>query len=106
MFRLDGLERQAVHPGPEGPVLIDEPTGNLLQYEEEATKYPPGFSIVSWKETIQSGYVRFGDTTFLVLIGYESFITLSSGDRWHVTAEFKNYRQFQSSVNLTFQQEH
>jgi hypothetical protein len=92
-------------PARKGRILIEEPTGNLLQYEEEATEYPSGFGIVSVKETIQSGYVRFGESTFLVPIGYEYFITFPSGDQWHVIAEFSNHRQFQSSVNLTFQQE-
>jgi hypothetical protein len=89
-------------PARKGRILIDQ-TGNLLQYEEEATQYPVGFGIISTREVIQSGYVRFGDVTFLVPIGYEVFVTFSSGDQWHVSAEFKNHRHFQSSVNLTFQ---
>jgi hypothetical protein len=88
-----------------GRILIEEQTGNLLQYEEEATRFPPGFGFVSVKEITRWDYLKSGDATYLVPMSYESLLGLNSGEQWHITAEFKNHRHFQSSVNLTFQQE-
>lgn len=86
-----------------GRILIDEQTGNLLQYEEEANQFPPGFGFVSLKEVTRWDYLKSGDATYLVPMEYESFIDLASGEQWHISAEFKNHRRFQSSVNLNFQ---
>jgi hypothetical protein len=77
----------------------------LLQYEEEANQFPPGFVVVSAKEVTRWDYLNSGDTTYLVPLSYELFLDFASGDKWHISAEFKNHRHFQSSVNLTFQPE-
>jgi hypothetical protein len=92
-------------PAREGRILIDEQTGNLLQYEEEATQFPTGFGFSSIREVTRWDYLKSGDATYLVPMGYELFFAFSSGDQWHVSAEFKNHRHFQSSVNLTYQRE-
>jgi hypothetical protein len=92
-------------PARKGRILIDEQTGNLLQYEEEANQFPPGFVVVSAKEVTRWDYLNSGDTTYLVPLSYELFLDFASGDKWHISAEFKNHRHFQSSVNLTFRPE-
>ncbi|HEY2382717.1 MAG TPA: hypothetical protein VGK48_16200 [Terriglobia bacterium] len=104
-FGYDVVNGKRYIPARKGRILIEEQTGNLLQYEEEASQFPPGFPFSSTREVTRWDYLKSGVATYLVPMGYELFFTFSSGDQWHISAEFKNHRHFQSSVNLTFQPE-
>jgi hypothetical protein len=65
-----------------GRILINEQTGNLLQYEEEANQFPTGFPVVSAKEITHWDYLKSGDATYLVPKSYELFLDFASGERW------------------------
>jgi hypothetical protein len=86
-----------------GRIFIS-PAGALIQYEEEANKYPPESGASSFKEVTRWDYLRIGDGSYLLPAGYETFLRFSSGESWHIAAEFKNHRHFEASTTVTFQQ--
>jgi hypothetical protein len=77
-------------PSRTGRIFIG-PAGALIQYEEEGDQYPP-----------ESDF-RIGDGRYLLPTEYEMFLRFSSGDLWHIVAEFKNHRHFEASTNVTFE---
>src|SRR5262249_41761773 len=80
-FGYDIIDGKRYIPARKGRILIEEQTGNLLQYEEEATQFPPGSSLSSTREVTRWDYLKSGDATYLVPMGYELFFMSSSGDQ-------------------------
>jgi hypothetical protein len=104
-FGYWGIDGKRYIAARNGRVFVDEPAGNLIRYEEEASQFPQGFGAVSLREATQWDYVRLGDASYLLPVEYEISGALSSGDRWRVSGEFKNHRHFQASTSLTFHQD-
>ena len=78
------------------------PAGALIQYEEEANQYPPESGASSFKEVTRWDYLKIGDGSWLLPVGYEAFLRFASGNDWHMVAEFKNHRHFEASTKVTF----
>jgi hypothetical protein len=90
-------------PARTGRIFIG-PAGALIQYEEEGDQYPPESGVSSFKEVTRWDYLKIGDGGYLLPAGYETFLRFSSGESWHIVAEFKNHRHFEASTKVTFQQ--
>jgi hypothetical protein len=97
------LEYQRYNPERTGHFFLDEPTGNLIRLEEEASGFPPEMEFTSRKEEVSWDYVKIGDMSHLLPVGAKFVVTYSSGSRWKVEVEFKNHRHFEASANITFQ---
>jgi hypothetical protein len=89
-------------PARTGRVLVEDPGGKMIQYEEEAIGFPRGFGIDSMREVTRWDDVRVGDASYLLPVAVDLFMGLSSGESWHVSEEYKNHRHFEAATTLTF----
>jgi hypothetical protein len=85
-----------------GRFLIEDPGGSLVQFEDEAHEFPKGWEADPITQTITWDYVKIGNDSYLLPVGFEVFGGITNGDLWHVVVEFKNHRHFEASSNLTF----
>ena len=96
------LEYQRYNPARTGHVFIDATGGNVIQLDEEATGFPPGFDLAQRAEEVSWDYVKIGDASHLLPVGANFAILYYSGIRWRIEVEYKNHRHFASSTNITF----
>jgi hypothetical protein len=85
-----------------GRVLVEDSGGSMIQYEEDASEFPKGFPVESWREVTSWDYVRIGDDSHLLPMTNDFFFGFASGERWHISVEFKNYRRFEAATSVTF----
>jgi hypothetical protein len=86
-----------------GRVLIDEPTGELLQFEEEATGFPKGFAFVQRNQVMTWDSVKIGDASHWLPVGADFIWRMGGGGELHrTTVEYKNHRHFEAATNVTF----
>jgi hypothetical protein len=88
--------------GQTGRVLVEDPGGSMIQYEDERSEFPKGFGVASEKEAISWDYVKIGGASYLLPVALDYFTDIISGDMWHVSVEYKNHRRFEASTNVTF----
>jgi len=83
-----------------GRFTVDEAGGNLIHFEMEAVDRPkwldPSREIDTWD------YMKVGDTSWLLPVAYENYSGGGFGGLWHVVVEYKNFRHFESSTDVTF----
>jgi hypothetical protein len=96
------LEYQRYNPARTGHVFIDATHGNVIQLDEEATGFPPGFDLAQRNEEVSWDNVKIGDASHLLPVGANFVILYYSGNRWRIEVEYKNHRHFESSTNITF----
>jgi hypothetical protein len=101
-FGYFGYQNTHYVPARTGRVLVEDPGGSMIQYEEEAKEFPKGFLVDSWREVTSWDYVKIGDAPALLPLTNDFFEGLSAGDLWHISVEFSNYRRFEASTNVTF----
>jgi hypothetical protein len=90
------------NPARSGRFLIDDPGGNVIQFQVEASEFPKGFGMDPIKQTMSWDYVKIGDGSWLLPVAADIFGGFFAGDLWHVTVEYKNHRHFEASTNLVF----
>lgn len=93
------------NPARTGRILIDDPGGNVIRYEEEASEYAKGFGLDPWKQSTSWDYVTIGDTSHLLPVAEEIYGGFTFADLWHVVVEYKNHRHFEASTKVTFREE-
>jgi hypothetical protein len=86
-----------------GRFLIDDPGGDVIQFEDEATEFPKGFGADSLKTTTSWDFVKIGDASHLLPVASEIFGGFTRADLWHVVVEYKNHRHFEAATSVTFQ---
>lgn len=96
------LGRQSYNAGRAGRVLVENPDGSLIQYEEKTTGYPKEFPGRLYQQKIVWEYVKIGDVSHLLPVSQEFEMDLKSGDSWRVSAEYKNHRRFEAATSITF----
>jgi hypothetical protein len=84
-----------------GRFLID-PAGNVVQFENNANRFPKGFGADPWKSISTWDYVVIGDAKHLLPVKLEIFGGFIRLDLWHVVVEYKNHRHFESTSDITF----
>jgi hypothetical protein len=94
--------RKVSNPPRFGRFAIDNPGGNLLYFEVQATEFPKDFPSDPFKEIDTWDYVKIGDTSWLLPTGFETYGGAGRSGLWHVGVEYKNHRHFESSTNITF----
>jgi hypothetical protein len=90
------------NPARTGRILIDDPGGNVIRYQEEASEFPKGFGLDPWKQTTTWDYVTIGDASHLLPVAEDIYGGFTFADLWHVVVEYKNHRHFEASTNITF----
>jgi hypothetical protein len=101
-FAIFYFESQLYNPARTGHAFIDGATGNLMQFEEEASEFPADFAFAYREERVVWDYVKIGDATHLLPVSANFVVHYTSGARWRIEVEFKNHRHFEASSNLTF----
>lgn len=96
------LGRQSYNAGRTGRVLVENPGGSLIQYEEKTTGYPKEFPGRLYQQKIVWDYVKIGDVSHLLPVSQEFEMDLKSGDSWRVSVEYKNHRRFEAATSITF----
>jgi hypothetical protein len=61
-----------------GRILIDEPSGDVLQFEEEAFGFPKGFAFVSRHQVMTWDYVKIGEASHWLPVSAEFIWTLKT----------------------------
>ena len=97
------LGRQSYNAGRTGRVLVENPGGSLIQYEEKTTGYPKDFPGRLYQQKIVWDYIKIGDISHLLPVNQEFEMDLKSGDSWRVNVEYKNHRRFEAATTITFQ---
>jgi hypothetical protein len=85
-----------------GRVFIDEPSGEILQLEEEATGFPRGYGFVQRNQVMTWGSVRIGDVSHWLPVGADFIWHMASGELFRTTIEYQNHRHFEAGTNITF----
>ena len=86
-----------------GRVLIDDPTGEILQFEEEATGFPRGFVFVQRNQVMIWDSVKIGDVSHWLPVSADFSWRMSDGSLTRAAAVYKNHRHFEAATNVTFQ---
>jgi hypothetical protein len=85
-----------------GRVLIDVLTGEILQFEEEATGFPKGFGFVQRNQVMTWDSVKIGDASHWLPVAADFIWRLDSGELYRTSVEYKNHRHFESAADITF----
>ena len=90
------------NPARTGHVFIDDP-GNVIQVDDEASKFPPDFEFARREEHLFWDYVKIGEASHLLPVRANFLVVYSDGTRYRVEVEYKNHRHFEASTKITFQ---
>ncbi len=99
-----------------GRVLIDGPSGDVLQFEEEAFGFPERFAFVSRHQVMTWDYVRIGEASHWLPVSAEFIWTrpptggrITRGRIWtrpptrgRTVVEYRNHRHFESSTDIKY----
>jgi len=85
-----------------GRILIDGPSGDLLQFEEEAFGFPRDFAFVSRHQVMDWDYVKIGGASHLLPVSAEFIWTTDTSLRIKADVEYKNHRHFESSSDIRY----
>jgi hypothetical protein len=97
-----------------GRVLIDGPSGDVLQFEEEAFGFPERFAFVSRHQVITWDYVKIGEASHWLPVSAEFIWTLKTPGgglfrpttktpmRARTVVEYRNHRHFESSTDIKY----
>lgn len=85
-----------------GRVLIDGPSGKVLQFEEEAFGFPKRFAFVTRHQVMTWGYVKIGDVSYWLPVSAEFIWTHTTPKRNRTVAEYRNHRHFESTTDIQY----
>jgi hypothetical protein len=93
---------QRYNPARSGRVFIDDPSGSVVQVDDEAGSFPTDFEFSGREEHVSWDYVAIGEGTHLLPVRANFLVSYRSGTRYKVEVEYKNHRHFEASSNITF----
>jgi hypothetical protein len=96
------VEYQRYNPARTGNVLLEESTGNVIHYYEEAAGFPADFDIAHRTEEVTWDYVKIGDASHLLPVGANFVIVYSNSSRFRIEVTYANHRHFESATHITF----
>jgi hypothetical protein len=86
-----------------GRVLIDDPGGEILQFEEEAAGFPRGFLFSRRNQVMTWDSVKIGDASHWLPVAADFIWRMSRGEPYRTTVAYRNHRHFEAAANITFQ---
>ena len=86
-----------------GRIFIDGRSGDVLQFEEEATGFPNGFLITQRNQVMTWNFVKIQDVSHWLPVSAEFIWRMGDGSLTRATATYSNHRHFEAATNLTFQ---
>jgi hypothetical protein len=84
-----------------GRVLIDELTGEVLRFEEEATGFPRGFGFTQRNQVMTWGSVKIGDDSHWLPVSAD-FIWKMGANLYRTAIEYRNHRHFEAATSITY----
>ncbi len=93
---------QRYNPARSGRVFVEEPSGSVMQVDDEAVGFPADFEFAGREEYMYWDYVKIGDNSHLLPVRANFLVTYSSGTRYRVEVEYKNHRHFEAESNVKF----
>jgi hypothetical protein len=85
-----------------GRVLIDGPSGEVLQFEEEASGFPREYAFVSRHQVMAWDYVKIGEASHWLPVSAEFVWTTDTPLRVKAAVEYRNHRHFESSTDIKY----
>jgi hypothetical protein len=85
-----------------GRVLIDGPSGDMLQFEEEAFGFPRRFRFVSRHQVMTWDNVKIGEASHWLPVSAEFIWTQKTGVRRRTVVEYRNHRHFESATDIKY----
>jgi hypothetical protein len=94
---------QRFNPARTGHVSVDEPAGNIIQLDEEASGFPSEIEFQEREEHISWDYAKIGEDSHLLPVRATFLVHYYDGTRYRIEVVYKNHRHFEASSNVTFQ---
>jgi hypothetical protein len=95
-------DREPYNPARTGRVSVDESTGRVVGFEEEATGFPKDYGFVQRNQVVSWGSVKTEGGSVWLPAGAEFVWRLPTGLRYRVVAEYRNHRHFEAVTTLSF----
>jgi hypothetical protein len=93
---------QRYNPARTGHVFIDDPTGNVIQLEEEESEFPAEMEFSGREVHISWDYVKIGEESHLLPVRASFLVRYYDGTRYRVEVEYRNHRHFEASTNIIY----
>jgi hypothetical protein len=91
------------NPSYEGAIWVDAVTRRVLKLEQHATSFPRDFTVSRADSTLEYGFVRIEQKTYLMPMKAETSGCMSgSGSCTRNAIEFRNYRKFTTDSKIDF----
>ena len=85
-----------------GRVVINSSSGDVLQFEEEATGFPKGFLFTQRNQVMTWGFVRFGAASHWLPVSAEFIWKMGDGSLTRASVEYKNHRHFEAASDIRY----
>ena len=86
-----------------GRIFIDGPSGEVLQFEEEATGFPNAFFFTQRNQVMTWDFVKIGDVSHWLPVSADFIWRMGDGSLTRATAAYTNHRHFEAATNISFQ---
>lgn len=93
---------QRDNPPRTGRILIDDPSGNVVELDEDARDFPAEFELAEREEHLFWDSVKIGEDAHWLPVRATCLAVYFSGERYRFETEFKNHRHFEASTQVTF----
>jgi hypothetical protein len=94
---------QRFNPPRTGHAFIDDPAGNIIRLDEEATGFPAEIEFSERQTQATWDYVKIAAESHLLPVRINSLVRYYDGTRYRIEVEYKNHRLFEASSNVRFQ---
>ena len=96
------FDNKQANPPRTGHVFIDDATGNVMQFDEEAAGFPADFGLKQRNEEVSWAKVTIGEADHLLPVAASFLIHYASGASARIEVEYKNHRHFEASSTVAF----
>jgi hypothetical protein len=93
---------QRYNPPRTGRIWTDDPSGNVIQLEEDARDFPTEFELAEREEHLFWDYVKVGEDSHWLPVRATCLAVYFSGTRYRFETEFRNHRHFEAATHVTF----
>jgi len=85
-----------------GRVLIADSTGEVLQFEEEATGFPENFGFTKRHLVMTWDWVKIGDASHWLPVAADFVWSYADDSLFRVAVEYRNHRHFEAASKITY----
>lgn len=85
-----------------GRVLFGASSGEVLQFEEDATGFPEGFGFIERHQVMTWDTVHIGDASHWLPVAADFIWSYAGSSRLRISIEYKKHRHFEAASNITY----